>query len=88
MNEQCLEEEIEVLECSYNNLDDIINMLKDLSSEKYGMIISQCQELLNEIDYVLTDKEEELNGLNINQLKENRLQRYEREINYKEKIDF
>ena len=83
-----LEEEIEALECVFNNIDDAISTLKNLSSNQYGCMISQCQELLNDIDYSLIDKQEMLDNYTKQQLMESRLERYEREINYKQKQDF
>ena len=83
MDGQNLEEEIDVLEYSYDILDSVVTMLKDLSSEKYNIIISQCQELLNDIDYILIDEQEQLNEYSKQQLLESRLERYEREIEYR-----
>ena len=37
MDGQNLEEEIDVLEYSYDILDSVLPMLKDLSSEKYNI---------------------------------------------------
>ncbi len=83
MDGQNLEEEIDVLEYSYDILDSVVTMLKDLSSEKYNIIISQCQELLNDIDYILIDEQEQLDEYSKQQLLESRLERYEREIEYR-----
>lgn len=88
MDGQNLEEEIDVLEYSYNILDSVVTMLKDLSSEKYNIIISQCQELLNDIDYILIDKQEQLDEYSKQQLLESRLERYEREIEYRKMQGF
>lgn len=88
MEEQYLEEEIEVIEYSYNNISDVIAMLKNLSSERYGMLISQCQGLLNDIDYILADKEEELNSYSQQELIESRLERNKRESEAKENLNF
>lgn len=88
MDEQNLEEEIDVLEYSYDILDSVVTMLKDLSSEKYNIIISQCQELLNDIDYILIDEHEQLDGYSKQQLLESRLERYEREIEYRKMQGF
>ena len=88
MDEQNLEEEIDVLEYSYDILDSVITMLKDLSSEKYNIIISQCQELLNDIDYILIDEHEQLDEYSKQQLLECRLERYEREIKYRKMQGF
>ena len=88
MDGQNLEEEIDVLEYSYDILDSDITMLKDLSSEKYNIIISQCQELLNDIDYILIDEQEQLNEYSKQQLLESRLERYEREIEYRKMQGF
>lgn len=81
--QQNLEEEIDTLECIYNNLDSVSNMLKSLSSDGYNVLISQCQELLNDVDYLLIDKQDAYDLLDENQLVETRLERYEREIEYK-----
>ena len=88
MDEQNLEEEIDVLEYSYDILDSVVTMLKDLSSEKYNIIISQCQELLNDIDYILIDEHEQLDEYSKQQLLESRLERYEREIEYRKMQGF
>ena len=88
MDGQNLEEEIDVLEYSYDILDSVITMLKDLSSEKYNIIISQCQELLNDIDYILIDEHEQLDEYSKQQLLESRLERYEREIEYRKMQGF
>ena len=88
MDGQNLEEEIDVLEYSYNILDSVVTMLKDLSSEKYNIIISQCQELLNDIDYILIDEHEQLDEYSKQQLLESRLERYEREIEYRKMQGF
>ena len=88
MDGQNLEEEIDVLEYSYDILDSVVTMLKDLSSEKYNIIISQCQELLNDIDYILIDEHEQLDEYSKQQLLESRLERYEREIEYKKMQGF
>ena len=88
MNGQNLEEEIDVLEYSYDILDSVVTMLKDLSSEKYNIIISQCQELLNDIDYILIDEQEQLDEYSKQQLLESRLERYEREIEYRKMQGF
>lgn len=88
MDGQNLEEEIDVLEYSYDILDSVVTMLKDLSSEKYNIIISQCQELLNDIDYILIDEQEQLDEYNKQQLLESRLERYEREIEYRKMQGF
>ena len=88
MDGQNLEEEIDVLEYSYDILDSVITMLKDLSSEKYNIIISQCQELLNDIDYILIDEQEQLDEYSKQQLLESRLERYEREIEYRKMQGF
>ena len=85
---QNLEEEIDVLEYSYDILDSVVTMLKDLSSEKYNIIISQCQELLNDIDYILIDEQEQLDEYSKQQLLESRLERYEREIEYRKMQGF
>ena len=88
MDGQNLEEEIDVLEYSYDILDSVVTMLKDLSSEKYDIIISQCQELLNDIDYILIDEQEQLDEYSKQQLLESRLERYEREIEYRKMQGF
>ena len=88
MDRQNLEEEIDVLEYSYDILDSVVTMLKDLSSEKYNIIISQCQELLNDIDYILIDEHEQLDEYSKQQLLESRLERYEREIEYRKMQGF
>lgn len=88
MDGQNLEEEIDVLEYSYDILDSVVTMLKDLSSEKYNIIISQCQELLNDIDYILIDEHEQLDEYSKQQLLESRLERYEREIEYRKMQGF
>lgn len=88
MDEQNLEEEIDVLEYSYDILDSVTTMLKNLSSERYNIIISQCQELLNDIDYILIDEQEQLDGYDKQQLLESRLERYEREIEYRKMQGF
>ena len=88
MDGQNLEEEIDVLEYSYDILDSVVTMLKDLSSEKYNIIISQCQELLNDIDYILIDEQEQLDEYNKQQLLESHLERYEREIEYRKMQGF
>ena len=88
MDGQNLEEEIDVLEYSYDILDSVVTMLKDLSSEKYNIIISQCQELLNDIDYILIDEHEQLDKYSKQQLLESRLERYEREIEYRKMQGF
>ena len=88
MDGQNLEEEIYVLEYSYDILDYVVTMLKDLSSEKYNIIISQCQELLNDIDYILIDEQEQLDEYSKQQLLESRLERYEREIEYRKMQGF
>lgn len=88
MDDENLEEEIDVLEYSYDNIDSIMTMLKNLSSEQYGAMISQCQELLNDIDYILIDKQEQLDKYDKQQLIESRLERYEREIEYREMQGF
>lgn len=83
-----LEEEIDTLEYAYDNLDTIITMLKNLSSEEYGFMISQCQELLNDIDYTLIDKQEQLEEYDEQQFLEARLERYEREVEYRKMQGF
>ena len=88
MDGQNLEEEIDVLEYSYDILDSVVTMLKDLSSEKYNIIISQCQELLNDIDYILIDEQQQLDEYSKQQLLESRLERYEREIEYRKMQGF
>lgn len=88
MDGQNLEEEIDVLEYSYDILDSVVTMLKDLSSEKYNIIISQCQELLNDIDYILIDEQKQLDEYSKQQLLESRLERYEREIEYRKMQGF
>lgn len=88
MDGQNLEEEIDVLEYSYDVLDSVVTMLKDLSSEKYNIIISQCQELLNDIDYILIDEHEQLDEYSKQQLLESRLERCEREIEYRKMQGF
>ena len=88
MDGQNLEEEIDVLEYSYDILDSVVTMLKDLSSEKYNIIISQCQELLNDIDYILIDEHEQLDEYSKQQLLESRLERYKREIEYRKMQGF
>ena len=88
MDGQNLEEEIDVLEYSYDILDSVVTMLKNLSSERYNIIISQCQELLNDIDYILIDEQEQLNEYSKQQLLESRLERYEREIEYRKMQGF
>ena len=88
MDGQNLEEEIDVLEYSYDILDSVVTMLKDLSSEKYNIIISQCQKLLNDIDYILIDEHEQLDEYSKQQLLESRLERYEREIEYRKMQGF
>ncbi|MGN1326494.1 MAG: hypothetical protein ACI4VQ_00180 [Clostridia bacterium] len=88
MDGQNLEEEIDILEYTCDVLDTITIMLKNLSSEEYNIMISQCQELLNDIDYILIDKQEQLNRYNKQQLLESRLERYEREIEYRKMQGF
>lgn len=88
MDGQNLEEEIDVLEYSCNVLDDVICALSELPSEKYNTIISQCKELLNDMDYIFIDKQEELDRYSKQQLLESRLERYEKEIEYKKMQDF
>ena len=88
MDGQNLEEEIDVLEYSYDILDSVTTMLKNLSSERYNIIISQCQELLNDIDYILIDEQEQLDEYSKQQLLESRLERYEREIEYRKMQGF
>ena len=88
MDGQNLEEEIDVLEYTCDVLDTITIMLKSLSSEEYNIMISQCQELLNDIDYILIDKQEQLNRYDKQQLLESRLERYEREIEYRKMQGF
>ena len=88
MDGQNLEEEVDVLEYSYDILDSVVTMLKDLSSEKYNIIISQCQELLNDIDYILIDEHEQLDEYSKQQLLESRLETYEREIEYRKMQGF
>ena len=88
MDGQNLEEEIDVLEYSYDILDSVTTMLKNLSSERYNIIISQCQELLNDIDYILIDEHEQLDEYSKQQLLESRLERYEREIEYRKMQGF
>ena len=88
MDGQNLEEEIDVLEYSYDILDSVTTMLKNLSSERYNIIISQCQELLNDIDYILIDEQKQLDEYSKQQLLESRLERYEREIEYKKMQGF
>ena len=88
MDGQNLEEEIDVLEYSYDILDSVVTMLKDLSSEKYNIIISQCQELLIDIYYILIDEHEQLDEYSKQQLLESRLERYEREIEYRKMQGF
>lgn len=83
MDDENLEEEIDVLEYSYDNIDSIMTMLKTLPSEQYKTMISQCQELLNDIDYILVDKQERLDEYDKQQLIESRLERYEREVEYR-----
>ena len=88
MDGQNLEEEIDDVEYSYDILDSVTTMLKNLSSERYNIIISQCQELLNDIDYILIDEQEQLNEYSKQQLLESRLERYEREIEYRKMQGF
>ena len=63
-------------------------MFNDLSSEMYKTIVSQMQELLNDIDYILIDKQEQLDEYTKQQLAESRLERYEREIEYRKMQGF
>ncbi len=88
MNEENLEEEIDVLECIYDKIDFAMSMFKDLSSENYNAIVSQMQELLNDIDYIIIDKQEQLDEYDKQQLVESRLERYEREIEYRKMQGF
>lgn len=88
MSEKNLEEEIDILECVYDNIDFAISMFNDLSSEMYKTIVSQMQELLNDIDYILIDKQEQLDEYTKQQLAESRLERYEREIEYRKMQGF
>lgn len=88
MNEENLEEEIDVLECIYDKIDFAMSMFKDLSSENYNAIVSQMQELLNDIDYIIIDKQEQLDKYDKQQLVESRLERYEREIEYRKMQGF
>lgn len=81
-----LEEEIEALERVFTNIDDAISTLKNLSSNQYGCMISQCQELLNDVDYNLIEKQEMLDSYTKQQLIESRLERYEREIHYRQEL--
>ena len=88
MNEENLEEEIDALEYVFDNIETAINTIKELSSENYNIIVSQMQELLNDIDYILIDKQERLDKYNKQQLMESRLERYEREIEYRKMQGF
>ena len=88
MDGQNLEEEIDTLEYACDILDTVTTMLKNLSSEQYNIIISQCQELLNDIDYILIDEHEQLDEYSKQQLLESRLERYEREIEYRKMQGF
>lgn len=88
MNEGNLEEEIDVLECIYDKIDFAMSMFKDLSSENYNAIVSQMQELLNDIDYIIIGKQEQLDEYDKQQLVESRLERYEREIEYRKMQGF
>ena len=63
-------------------------MLKNLSSDEHNIIVSQMQELLSDIDYILIDKQEQLDEYNKQQLIESRLERYEREIEYRKMQGF
>lgn len=83
-----LEEEIDILECVYDNLETSLIMLNELCSDEHKMIISQMQELLNDLDYTLFDKQEELDEYNEQELLESRLERYEREIEYQKMQGF
>lgn len=79
-----LEEEIDSLEYVYDNLDNVISTLKNLSpSETYNIMISQAQELLNNADYVLIDKQQELDNFTREQLFDLRVERQQREANFK-----
>lgn len=79
-----LEEEIDSLEYVYDNLDNVISTLKNLSpSETYNIMISQAQELLNDADYVLIDKQQELDNFTREQLFDLRVERQQREANFK-----
>lgn len=88
MGEQDLEEEIDVLDYAYGMLEDSMSALKNLSSEELNTIVSQMQELLNDIDYILIDKQEQLDEYDKQQLAEARLERYEREIEYRKNQGF
>lgn len=79
-----LEEEIDSLEYVYDNLDNVISTLRNLSpSETYSIMISQAQELLNDADNVLIDKQQELDNFSREQLFDLRVERQQREANFK-----
>lgn len=86
--QQDLEEEIDVLEYAYDNLEGIINVLKGFSSEGHQEIMVKAQELLNDIDYELMDKEDALDELNEIQLRELRCEKCERELEYQKMKGF
>ena len=74
-----LEEEIDILDYSYSCIDSIVSMLKECDSEDYKVPILQAQELLNEIDNLLLNKEDELDDYDEQQLIDSRIERYKKE---------
>ena len=83
MDEQNLEEEIDTLEYVLDDLNAMIYHLKNLSSKQYSYVISQMQELYDDLDYILIEKEDALDNYSKQQLIELRLERYERELEYR-----
>lgn len=88
MDEQNLEEEVDTLEYVLDNLSAMVYHLKNISSKEYTYVISQMQEVLNDLDYILIEKEEALDNYNEQQLIESRLERYERELEYRKNQGF
>lgn len=88
MDEQNLEEEVDTLEYVLDNLSAMVYHLKNISSKEYVYVISQMQEVLNDLDYILIEKEEALDNYNEQQLIESRLERYERELEYRKNQGF
>ena len=88
MDEQNLEEEIDTLEYIFDNIDTATSLLKTLPSEDYNFLLLQSQELLNNIDFVLSDKQDVFDAFCREQLEASRLDRYEREIEYRKMQGF
>ena len=53
-----------------------------------NFFVLSFQELLNDIDYILIDEHEQLDEYSKQQLLESRLERYEREIEYRKMQGF